>query len=455
MALVLNELYFRVYIEYCIEPVKMQIYKTWGSYFPLQAHLLILQPEPHQPPYDQRVSRLRNHIPSILQATARPADRKPKGLLRWMIPALLFLLLLPAQRCPAQSLDGRAYPRPRFEDFWKHQLLDIRSLARTDTVTVSIIGDVMMHAKQLPTDWTMFLRHLEGMFAQSDLCIANMEFPLGGKPYRGYPSFSTPDDFPPVIRDSGIDVFLCANNHVLDKGSEGLRRTIGKYGEMEGILFTGISADSEQDERTYPLIVPVRGLRLALVNFTYGTNSGPSEEWPKVNLMKKDDIARAIRRAREKGADYIIALPHWGVEYELHHSESQMKMARWLVEEQGCDAVVGAHPHVVQDSCRIRGRSVFFSLGNAVSNMSVKNTRLELMVTLRIQKNADGSSRMLEPRVDFLWCTLPGKLTDSYATIPVEEFRGRRDLWMDPSDYDNMIESLDRVKKETGIKTDR
>ena len=368
---------------------------------------------------------------------------------------LAFLLFFGEGSIRAQVLGGEGYPRPRFEDFWKGQLLDIRELSRTDTVKVTVIGDVMMHAKQIPTDWTEFLKRLEGRFADADLSIANMEFPLAGKPYKGYPSFSAPDEFPAVIRDSGIDVFLCANNHVLDKGTKGLERTLGMYRGMEGILFTGISSDKDEDSAIYPLIVPVRGLRIALVNFTYGSNNGPSEAWPKVNLMKKDDIRKAIDRAKERKADYIIALPHWGVEYELRHSPDQMKMAKWLIQEQGCDAVIGSHPHVVQDSCWIDGKSVFFSLGNAVSNMSVKNTRLELMVTLRIVKHRDGSSEMLPPVAEFLWCTLPGKITDSYATIAVEDYRGRRDLWKDPSDYDNMMETLKRVSTETRIRTDR
>ena len=58
---------------------------------------------------------------------------------------------------------------------------------------------------------------------------------------------------------------------------------------------------------------------------------------------------------------------------------------------------------------------------------------------------------MLPLRLRWMWCTLPGKLTDSYATVFVDEWLGRRDLWKDPSDYDNMTESLERVRKITGI----
>ena len=56
------------------------------------------------------------------------------------------------------------------------------------------------------------------------------------------------------------------------------------------------------------------------------------------------------------------------------------------------------------------------------------------------------------PELEFLWCTLPGTLTASYTTIPVRDYIGKRDLWIDPSDYDNMIATLRRVMKATGIK---
>ena len=337
--------------------------------------------------------------------------------------------------------------------FFKNNLPQIISLQSTDTVKVILMGDVMMHSKQLDKDWKMFFRHMEGRLKSADLAVANLEFPLGGEPYTGYPAFSTPDDYPEVIADAGIDVFLAANNHILDRGKAGIERTLDIYHRMRqsrGILFTGISSDEKEDEELYPLIVPVKGIRIALVNFTYGTNSGMDGLWPKVNRMEKADISKAIARAKEKKADYIVALPHWGLEYQLNHSSSQQNMTTWLVD-QGVDAIIGAHPHVVQDTCIIGKVPVVYSMGNAVSNMSITNSRLELAVTLNFLSRGDGTSEMLEPKIEFMWCTLPGKLTSSYATIPVKDFIGRRDEWKEPSDYDNMIATYERVKKATGI----
>ena len=315
-----------------------------------------------------------------------------------------------------------------------------------DTTSLFIIGDVMMHSKQLDYDQEFFLRHIEHRMQAADFCIANMEFSLGGPPYTGYPAFSTPDDYPEYVARCGADIFLLANNHVLDRGSKGLKRTLKVYDKMAdslGIRYTGIGRE--------PLMIRRRGLRVALVNFTYGTNIGPEEATPDVLRMKQADVKCAIDKAREAGADFIVALPHWGNEYQLNHSANQEFWAKWLVE-QGCCAIVGSHPHVVQDTTHIKRVPVIYSMGNAVSNMSATNTRLELAVTLRfVRDQNNGECRMLEPQLDFMWCTLPDRLTESYATIFVDEWTDRRDAWLSPDDYDNMLATLSRVRTATGI----
>ncbi len=328
-----------------------------------------------------------------------------------------------------------------------------KPLFKADTVSMLIIGDVMMHSRQMEYPFGPFLENISGRMKAADLAVVNMEFTLAGKPYTGYPAFSAPDAYADYIRDCGANIFLTANNHILDKGAAGLKRTMQIYRSMEEngeIRFTGTSADAEDNAKRYPLMVNAGGIRLALVNFTYGTNIGGGDGWPKVDRMRRDEISQALTRAKRELADFIIVLPHWGVEYELHHSPSQESLAGWLVSH-GADAVVGAHPHVVQDSTVISGVPVFYSLGNAVSNMSAPNTQLELAVELKFVLSENGDRSMLPPAVTYLWCSLPGYFTDSYATIAVKDFIGRRSMWKNPSDYDKMISTYRRVKSETGI----
>ena len=322
-----------------------------------------------------------------------------------------------------------------------------------DTVFVTFIGDVMMHSRQLEYDYREFFREMKEITLDADISVANMEFTLAGEPYSGYPAFSSPDGYAGYAADCGIDVFLTANNHILDKGRGGLKRTLKIYERMRdthGTHYTGTALDKNADTLVNPLVIVGKGVRIALVNFSYGTNSDCGGEWPAVKLMEKESVSDMISRARARKADFIVALPHWGTEYRLKHSREQEEWAEWLVS-QGVDLIVGAHPHVVQDTTHINGVPVIYSLGNAISNMSAENTRLELAVRAGFVTDQDGTKKMLEPELIFLWCSLPGNLRDTYTTIPVKDFIGRREEWLQPSDYDNMTATLKRVIKETGI----
>ena len=336
-----------------------------------------------------------------------------------------------------------------------------------DTASIFIMGDVMMHTAQISSartdtgtyDFSTYFSALEDRIKSADIAVANMEFTLAGKPYTGYPCFSAPDGFEEYVSSCGVDIFLTANNHTLDKGRRGLERTLERYSRMEAegrVKHTGSSVSKEDDFSRYPLMVAVKGVRVALVNFTYGTNLEADSAFPKVHLIDRDEIAAAIGKARNAGAEFVIALPHWGTEYVLTHSASQERLAQWLAG-QGCDAVVGAHPHVVQDAAALpsgdgkRMVPTVYSMGNAVSNMTAVNTRIGLAVVLRIVTGTEGERRMLDPEYIFTWCSRPGTLTDGYAAIPVKEYLERRDLWKDPSDYDEMVRSYLRVKEKTGI----
>ena len=340
-----------------------------------------------------------------------------------------------------------------------------------DTVSVVFMGDMMMHRDQISNakvgednfELSEYFPRIEHLIKRADIAVANMEFTLAGKPYTGYPCFSAPDSYAEAVAESGVDIFLTANNHILDKGRKGIDRTLGIYSKMESegrVRHTGAALSAQDDSLRFPLKVVSKGMRLAFINFTYGTNFGISEEFPKVHRIDTAEIAGAIRSAKLSGADFIIALPHWGNEYVLSHSKQQGRLARWLAEN-GCDAIIGTHPHVPQDieTLTVTGTDgkcsrkvpVVYSLGNLISNMSAPNTQVGMMVTLRFTKDKFGDKNMLEPLLTMTWCSRPGHLTRSYTTIPIKEYVGKRGLWLNPWDYDKMITSYERVKKETGI----
>lgn len=210
----------------------------------------------------------------------------------------------------------------------------------------------MMHGKQIENahrggsgyDFSSYFKLLKDRLSEADLTVANMEFALGGEPYSGYPAFSAPDGIASYAAECGIDIFLAANNHIYDKGKSGAERTLEIYRELHeshGIMFAGLASDQTEEERNNPLMTAVKGIRLAFINMTYATNGGRRSGWPKVNYMDdKEDVLMAIEAAQSKQADVIIALPHWGNEYELRHSAEQEKTAEWLADKGDRKSVV-------------------------------------------------------------------------------------------------------------------
>ena len=124
----------------------------------------------------------------------------------------------------------------------------------------------MMHRDQISNartgedtfDFSECFPKVEHLIKEADITVANMEFTLAGKPYTGYPCFSAPDSYAESIAGSGVDIFLTANNHILDKGREGIERTLGIYSRMEKegcVRHTGAAVSAMDDSLRFPLKV--------------------------------------------------------------------------------------------------------------------------------------------------------------------------------------------------------
>lgn len=324
-------------------------------------------------------------------------------------------------------------------------------LRQPDTLSLYIVGDIMSHGAQTRSafrsgqaDYSTFFQHLEGRIATADAAIGNMEFPLAGKPYTGYPAFSAPDEYAQYLSDVGFDVLLTANNHILDRGSEGLVRTLDRLDSLP-LRHTGCA---RADSLLQPLIINVKGVRIGIINFTYGTNLGATFKGPVVARQKEAELQRLTDACAD--ADLVFAFPHWGIEYRSVHAPEQEALAAWLAG-RGVDLVVGTHPHVVQDCSVVDGVPVFYSLGNAVSNQNDLPARLELGLRVRIVRLFGEAPRLLDARAEYLWCTKPGMVEASYATIPVQDFLDQPDAWKTPQDYNNMLRTYQAVQEATGI----
>ena len=327
-------------------------------------------------------------------------------------------------------------------------------LTVVDTLSILFMGDVMQHRQQLHSalipgtdstlsssyDYSSYFAHVQHFIDEADFTVANMEFCLGGPPYTGYPSFSAPEALAEEAAEAGIDLFLCANNHICDKGRRGLVSSLEKYGKI-GVPVTGVYRDSLDEQKHNPYIAELGGVRVAFINFTYGTNGIRVPEPFIVNMMDKEKVREAFVRAREMEADIIIALPHWGQEYTTVPDSRQREWAGFLLE-CGADAVIGSHPHVVQPV----EFPVAYSMGNFISNMSLRNTELGLMMILRIAVTSYGDSYVAGLEAVPVWCSRPGGYGDGYTVLPVREFLNRKEEFRSSYNYGKMKDTYNRLK---------
>ena len=271
---------------------------------------------------------------------------------------------------------------------------------KAQSVTLLFAGDAMQHQTQLDHafrngkyDYSSYFQQVKDEISRADAAIVNLETTLGGKPYKGYPMFCSPDEYAIALKDAGFDIFLNANNHILDRFSKGLHRTLDVLDSL-GVMHTGVFRNGEEREKVYPLIIEKNGIRIAFLNYTYGTN-GIEPVFPDVvNYIHRLQMQQDIQRAKELKADVIIANMHWGVEYKLLYNREQEKTAQFLLEE-GVGIVMGSHPHVVQpaqlvtDSLGNRTNLVVYSLGNFVSGMTAVNTDGGQMIKVVLDKQND------------------------------------------------------------------
>ncbi len=273
-----------------------------------------------------------------------------------------------------------------------------------DTTRVSLLflGDIMQHDSQIEAAYTATtgkynyeecFKLLKPYFQSVDLTIGNLELTLGGKPFKGYPQFSAPDELAVTLKEVGVDVLVTANNHSVDRRKKGLERTIRVLDSL-GIQHTGTFRDSAERASTYPLLLQKNGFRLALLNYTYGTNGIPVTKPNIVNLIDTAVIRQDLLRARELNPDATIVFMHWGDEYQSQPNPTQRKLAAFCFTH-GATLVIGAHPHVLQpmEWNREDNQLVAYSLGNFVSGQRPRYRDGGAMLKVALSKviTAEGS----------------------------------------------------------------
>jgi len=191
-----------------------------------------------------------------------------------------------------------------------------------------------------------------------------------------------------ALAQAGLDVIAVATNHIKDCGllDCGDRAFLDTLANLRAAGIQPVGAGANLEEALEPVIVDLKGVRFAFIShgeLRPRNFAGPNT--PGTAPLTEENVRESIRRARAAGAQVIVALPHWGPEYEFTPTYPQRNWARILVQA-GADLVVGNHPHVVQGMEVLQGVPVFYSLGSFLFDQTWSvETRQSVLLLVRFR----------------------------------------------------------------------
>lgn len=256
---------------------------------------------------------------------------------------------------PSEPDDGAG---TRFSVLFTGDILLSRQVDREIRLTGGTSPWVNIASRVSGADWTM--GNFEGAVGDPSQCRRK-------EPGQARSCFATPESNLEFLRAAGFDAVGVENNHSNDLGPDGMVQTaqaVGRLG-LQALRF---------DESPYFMRVGEKTLSIVAFNLV---------ENPRVGRPEFEAGLRRKLRLAERLSNWVIVYVHWGREFLDWPDTAQRSIAEWLVKN-GADVIVGHHPHVVQSPKCIRGRPVFYSLGNHVFDQRFPSTKQGLIVECTI-----------------------------------------------------------------------
>lgn len=225
----------------------------------------------------------------------------------------------------------------------------------------------------------------------ADILFVNNEFTFSNRgakqQNKAYTFRADPADIG-ILKEIGVDAISVANNHIFDYGAEAMLDTIQT---LKNADIACVGAGENLAEAMKPVYFAVNGKTVAYVA------AGRPEPYFKTPVAGEnsagilaaygsDSFVNAIQTAA-KNSDYVIVYVHWGDEYTNSPGSTQIEQGRKYIDA-GADAVIGAHPHVVQGMGCEDGKFIAYSLGNFWFGMKNLNA-----LYLELEIGADGAIR--------------------------------------------------------------
>lgn len=300
-------------------------------------------------------------------------------------------------------------------------------------ITLGAIGDILIHDRvyndakvKKGYDFTPMFEPVRSILMEPDILLANQETILGGEELgiSSYPTFNSPQEVGDALVYAGVDIVSTANNHSLDKGERGLIASLD-YLDKIGLPHVGTYRSKEEQQTL--TILEEKGIKIAYLSYTYGTNGIPVPKGKDylVNLIDREKMKEEISRAR-KEADVVIMSLHWGNEYQRYPTKEQKQLGQYLIDS-GVDIIFGHHPHVLQPMEWAKAKDgrtglIVYSLGNFLSGQKWDYKDIGGMVTIDVTKTVSNNGTTIElsnPR--FYPTYVTSKFLRNYKVMPLQE----------------------------------
>jgi poly-gamma-glutamate capsule biosynthesis protein CapA/YwtB (metallophosphatase superfamily) len=284
---------------------------------------------------------------------------------------------------------------------------------------ILIIGPLLASAKRSNENKYAFesiFQDVSPLFKQADLVIGNLETPLAGMETRytqrnahtGFAMFNCPDELAPALKETGFNVLTTANNHCMDRGAQGLVRTLQVLDD-HGLAHTGTYASDPGNDNH--LILEVKGVRIGIVSYSKGTNRIPlpvDKGWMvnEIDPANYRKITDHIRRLARK-VDVVVVCLHIGKECRHFPLPESRRLVNMLLAN-GAHVILGHHPHVIQPAFITKDhRFAIYSLGNFISTRLYHNpaTNCGAIVQLTVKKEPDGKVKVTDFNCIPTWTT--------------------------------------------------
>ncbi len=326
-------------------------------------------------------------------------------------------------------------------------------------LSILFTGDFMGHMDQIKSaynaktkkyDYFEHFMYVSSALSKPDVAIGNLEVTLGTKPYSGYPQFSSPSVYAEAIKNAGVDILATSNNHSCDKRKKGVEKTIDILDELK-IPHLGTYKTTDEKQKNSPLMISEKGFKIALLNYTYGTNGIKPSSPNVINYLKEETVLADINTAKSKNPDAIIAYVHWGSEYKNLPNAYQKKWEKFF-NDNGVKIVIGAHPHVIQPMKFDKQNQIVtaYSLGNFISHQRTfpRDGGAVLKIDF-IKKNDSVSIDNVAYKLTWVYEPIVnGK--KSYHVLPISDFEEYEDFFTKKKDFQKMKRYIKHARKLLG-----